>query len=96
METELFYDGPQLMMDQRTNARSELGTRMETHLRKGNGISQMLGQAMGLYDYKSEGDKTKDRETMTLKFCPARKTTEEKTIYRTERIFASHPPGSQP
>lgn len=43
MEMERFYDGPQLMIDQRANARSELGTPMEIHLRKGNGISQMLG-----------------------------------------------------
>lgn len=46
---------------------------------------------MGLYDYKSKGSKTKDRETMTLKFCPARKTTEEKTIYRAERIVCQLP-----
>lgn len=45
-----------------------------------------------LYYYKSEQNKTKERQIVTRKFCTAHKTTEEESVYRMRELFAHCPP----
>lgn len=62
------------------------------HVSKGSGTSQIPEKAMALYDYRSKGIRTEDRQTITLKFYTAHRTAEEKTIYRTRELSAKYSP----